>query len=142
MLRPLLGAQMTKKNPPKYNWEEALQDDLEEALLEYKHLPLLGQLRCIQALATYLTWRVPGELLEPLESIYTRLMDEAAASLAEDRPGPAPAPLSEQIVEARAAGTVTVLKRCGWKVGDAVKKVAHLTGLDAGRLRYLRDEEF
>jgi hypothetical protein len=130
---------MAKKKPPKYDWEEALQDDLAEALSEYRLLPLLGQLRCIQALATYLTWRVPSELLEPLESIYTRLMDEAAVALGEDRPGPAPAPLSEQIVEARAAGTVTVLKRCGWKVGEAVKKVAKLTGLDSRRLRYLRE---
>jgi hypothetical protein len=133
---------MAKKKPPaKYDWDEALQDDLQEALLDYKQLPLLGQIRTLQALAEYLRFRVvPGELLEPLESIYTRLMNEADAVISEDRPGPRPAPLSERIVEARAAGTVTVLKNCGWRVGDAIKKVADVTDLEAKRLRYFRDE--
>ena len=32
--------------------------------------------------------------------------------------------LAANELSARAAGTVTVLKACGWKVGEAIKKVA------------------
>jgi hypothetical protein len=132
---------MAKKKPPaKFDWDEALHDDLQDALSDYKQLPLLGQIRTLLALADYLRWRVPGELLEPLENIYTRLMNEADAHTFEQRHGPRPAPLSERIVEGRAAATVTVLKGCGWRVGDAIKKVAEVTGLDENRLRYFRDE--
>jgi predicted ThiF/HesA family dinucleotide-utilizing enzyme len=67
-------------------------------------------------------------------------MNQLAAVTSEEKPGPRPAPLSERIVEARAAGTVTVLKACRWTVGEAIKKVADVTGLDADRLRYFRDE--
>ena len=67
-------------------------------------------------------------------------MSKAAALVADDRPGPRPAPLSEKIVEARAAATVTVLKNCRWKVSEAIERVAKVTGLEADRLRYFRDE--
>jgi hypothetical protein len=134
---------MAKKKPPAklYDWDEALRDDLEIALMEFKLHPLLGQIEALEALAGYLRYRVvPGELLEPIESIYTELIDRADALTTEYKPGPRPAPLSERIVGARAAGTVTVLKVCGWKVGEAIKKVAGVTGLDADWLRYFRDE--
>ena len=134
---------MAKKKPPAklYDWDEALRDDLELALMEFKRYPLVGQIEALKALADYLRFRVvPGELLEPIESIYTDLINRADALTTEYKPGPRPAPLSERIVGARAAGTVTVLKACGWKVGEAIKKVAGVTGLDADWLRYFRDE--
>ena len=134
---------MAKKRPPAklYDWDKALRRDLAIALREFKRHPLLGQIEALRALADYLRYRVvPGELLEPLESIFTELINRADALATEYKPGPRPAPLSERIVDARAAGTVTVLKACGWKVGEAIKKVADVTGLDADRLRYFRDE--
>ena len=134
---------MAKKKPPAklYDWDEALRDDLELALMEFKRYPLVGQIEALKALADYLRFRVvPGELLEPIESIYTDLINRADALTTEYKPGPRPAPSSERIVGARASGTVTVLKACGWKVGEAIKKVAAATGLDADWLRYFRDE--
>jgi hypothetical protein len=83
---------------------------------------------------------VPDGLLEPLESIYTDLMNHAEAITSEDRPGPRPASADKRMVEAHSAATVTVLKNCGWKVGDAVTEVAKRTGLDPERLKYFRDE--
>ena len=130
----------TRLHVPKYDWDEALQMDLEEALIEFKQLRLMGQILTLRALSQYLLWRIPSNLLEPLESIYTELMNKAAALVADDRPGPRPAPLSEKIVEARAAATVTVLKNCRWKVSEAIERVAKVTGLEADRLRYFRDE--
>lgn len=133
---------MAKKKPPaRYDWDDALRDDLEFALMEFRRYPLVGQIEALQAIAEYLKFRiVPGELLEPVESIYTELMNRADALTTEYKPGPRPAPLSERIVVARTAATVTVLKNCGWNVGEALKKVAAATGLDAERLRYFRDE--
>jgi hypothetical protein len=133
-------------DPPWYEkdlpWnEEELLWGFYEASVEFKHLPLLGQIRSLEALARYLRGRAPQELLEPLESIYTDLMNQAAALTSHEKPGPRPAPLSEKIVGARAAGTVTVLKRCcGWKVGEAIKKVSEVTGIETEWLRYFRDE--
>ncbi|HMK23804.1 MAG TPA: hypothetical protein VK466_15840, partial [Terriglobales bacterium] len=70
----------------------------------------------------------------------TELIDKAASLVADDKPGPRPAPLSERIVEARAAATVTVLKNFHLKVGEAIDRVTKVTGLEADRLRYFRDE--
>ena len=80
------------------------------------------------------------DLLEPFESFYTILMNQAAAITADEKPGPHPAPLAMRMVEAYSAATVTVLKNNGWKVGDAINEVAKRTGIDADRLRYFRDE--
>jgi hypothetical protein len=79
-------------------------------------------------------------MLEPLESIYTELMNQAAAITADEKPGTRPAPLDRRMVEAHSAATVTVLKNCGWKVQDAITEIAKRTGLDLERLRYFRDE--
>ena len=129
---------MAKKKPPVDHW---LVDDLEDALFKFKlDHPLWGQLAALKAIARHLRKRVPEELLEPLESLYTDLMNQFAAMTKDDKPGPHPAPLDRRMVEAHSAATVTVLKNCGWKVGDAIAKVAQATGLDQERLRYVRDE--
>ena len=129
---------MANKKPEVDKW---LVDDLEVALLDFKiGPPLVGQLAALQAIARHLRRRVPDGLLEPLESIYTDLTNKAAAMTADNKPGPHPAPLDRRMVEAHSAATVTVLKNSGWKVGDAIAKVAEATGLDPERLKYFRDE--
>ena len=68
---------MAKKKPEVDRW---LVEDLEDALFEFKlDHPLLGQLSALKAIARHLLKRVPEELLEPLESLYTDLMNQAAA---------------------------------------------------------------
>jgi hypothetical protein len=89
-------------------------------LHDFRADPLLGQAQAVKEVVHYLrTLRVSAELLEPLEILYTDLVNELAAST-HDRPGPAPAPFSRRLVTAYASATVTVLKGCGWKVGDAI----------------------
>ena len=88
---------MAKKKPPVDHW---LVHDLEDALFEFKlDHPLLGQLAALKAIARHVRKRVPEELLEPLESLYTDLMNQAAAMTADDKPGPHPAPLDRRTVE-------------------------------------------
>ena len=76
--------------------EEELLWGLYDASMELKQLPLLGQIMALKAIARHLRRRVPDGLLEPLESIYTDLMNEAAAMTSDDKPGPHPAPLDRR----------------------------------------------
>jgi hypothetical protein len=48
---------MAKKKPPadlRYDWDEALLWELQEALNEFKQFPLLGQIGALKVLAHYL----------------------------------------------------------------------------------------
>lgn len=54
-----------KRTPDGWDYHQCLVDDLENALLEFKLHPLLGQLETLLAIAGYLRRRVPTEPFSP-----------------------------------------------------------------------------